>query len=503
MSILPADVLLRLDAVTIRRADGIVLHTINWQLRAGEQWAILGSTGSGKTSLLDTLAGRLPVWQGQLLHQTGLARDAVERVANDYQFDRNVAQSAQFYQQRFNADAAQTAPTVWEVLQQQVTPPGTVDRQSVTLPPLPYTNEWLTEVADRVQITLLLNRPLTSLSNGETRRALLARSLLRRPRVLLLDNPFGGLDTDSRRRLHGILDDISEQGTSLVLVTSPRELPACITHVLELSDGRISWQGQKADRPVAAAESPDALTDPTLLAEWQAAPSPHFERAIRMHRVSVSYGDKVVLDSIDWTVRRGEKWAVLGPNGSGKSTLLSLITADHPQSYRNQYELFDRKRGTGESIWDIKRKIGFVSPELQLYFARDQPVWNVLASGLFDTAGLFRKLTPEQAGQTEFMLNLLRIQSLRTKRLQQLSTGEQRWVLLGRALVKNPPLLVLDEPCQNLDPAHINRFRDLIDELCTTPDRTLLYVTHYAEEIPRCVTQVLRLSNGRGYVEPA
>lgn len=211
--------------------------------------------------------------------------------------------------------------------------------------------------------------------------------------------------------------------------------------------------------------------------------------------------DGIVLQHIDWTVRRGEKWAVLGPNGSGKSTLLSLITGDHPQSYRNHYELFDRKRGTGESIWDIKRNIGFVSPELHLYFARDQSVWNVVASGLFDTAGLFRKLTPEQTTQTEWMLERLGITSLRTKRLYQLSAGAQRWALLGRALVKNPPLLVLDEPCQNLDRAHTDQFRDLVDELCEAPDRTLLYVTHYAEEIPRCVTQVLRLTEGRGHVE--
>ena len=497
---MPVDALLRLNDVTIRRPDGIVLQHIDWTVNAGEQWAILGATGSGKTSLLDALMGQLPVWHGQLTYP-GVARDGLERVANDYHFDRNVALSAQFYQQRFNADAAQLAPTVWEVLQQQVAPPGTIDRQSVALPPLPYTADWLAAVAEQTQITPLLNRPLTSLSNGETRRALLARSLLRRPRVLLLDNPFGGLDADSRSRLHHILNRISADGTALILVTTPRELPDCITHVLHLADGQIDWQGRRIDWLSPADTLPGFATDPAILARWQAAPAPFFERAVRMENVTVRYGDKPVLDSIDWTVRRGEKWAVLGPNGSGKSTLLSLITGDHPQSYRNHYALFDRQRGTGESIWDIKRNIGFVSPELHLYFARDQSVWNVVASGLFDTAGLFRKLTPEQTAQTEFMLDLLGIGSLRTKRLYQLSTGEQRWVLLGRALVKNPPLLVLDEPCQNLDPAHISQFRDLIDTLCEGPDRTLLYVTHYAEEIPRCVTRLLRLTEGKGHVD--
>ncbi|GAB3938371.1 ATP-binding cassette domain-containing protein [Larkinella terrae] len=494
------DPLLSLQNATVRRPTGLVLQHLNWSLKPGEHWAVLGPTSSGKSSFLDTLGGRLPVLSGHYIHPPGQLRNVVEQVANDYQFDRQVASSARYYQQRFNADSAEESPTVWEVLQHRIKPTGTVNENSVELPPPAYSEEWLAEVAGWVHIIHLLDRHLTSLSNGETRRTLLARSLLRQPRVLLLDNPFGGLDTSSRERLHGILNRIAAEGTTLVLVTTPREIPACITHVLELSDGQISWQGPKAEMPTLPDPAPETLTDPALLARWLNTSAIPFNFAVRMQQVTVSYGEKMVLDSINWEVRRGEKWAVLGPNGSGKSTLLSLITADNPQSYRNQYELFDRKRGSGESIWDIKRNIGFVSPELHLYFPREQPVWKVVASGLFDTAGLFRKLTPEQTDQVEFMLNLLRIQHLREKRLAQLSTGEQRWVLLARALTKNPPLLVLDEPCQNLDPPHIARFRDLVDELCQTSERTLLYVSHYAEEIPACVTRVLRLEMGKGTI---
>ncbi|WP_229311411.1 ATP-binding cassette domain-containing protein [Larkinella rosea] len=498
MSIVP---LLTLQNATVRRPTGLVLQHIDWTLKTGEHWAVLGPTSSGKSSFLDTLSGRLPVSGGHYTHPVGVLRDMVEQVANDYQFDRQVASSARYYQQRFNADSAGESPTVWEVLQHRIKPTGTVNEHSVSLPPPAYSEEWLAEVAGWVHITHLLDRHLTSLSNGETRRTLLARSLLRRPKILLLDNPFGGLDTSSRERLHGILNRIAAEDTTLVLVTTPRELPDCITHVVELTDGQISWQGARDERPSGPESAPETLTDPTLLQRWLNTSAIPFEYAVRMQDVTVSYGEKVVLDSIDWAVRRGEKWAVLGPNGSGKSTLLSLITADNPQSYRNDFVLFDRKRGTGESIWDIKRNIGFVSPELHLYFPREQPVWKVVASGLFDTAGLFRKLTTEQADQLNFMLDLLRIQHLRDKRLAQLSTGEQRWVLLARALTKNPPLLVLDEPCQNLDPPHIARFRDLVDELCQSSERTLLYVSHYAEEIPACVTQVLRLDAGKGTIE--
>ncbi|WP_234734334.1 ATP-binding cassette domain-containing protein [Tellurirhabdus bombi] len=495
---MPATPLLQLENAIIRRPTGTVLQNITWTLQAGQNWAILGATGSGKSSFLEALAGNLPVYSGQFQHPTGPLRQVVERVATDYSFDRNVAAAAQFYQQRYTSDTAAEAPTVWEVLQNQVRPYGTLDAESITLPPLAYDETWLAEIADWVQISHLLDRRLTSLSNGETRRTLLARSLLRRPAVLLLDNPFGGLDTASRARLHAILNRVATTGTALILVTTPREIPDCITHVLELTDGSISWQGPKTEMPALTESTPESLTDPSLLPRWLSNLPTSFEATIRMRNVTIRYGDKTVLDNLTWEVLRGQKWAVLGPNGSGKSTLLSLITADNPQGYRNDYDLFDRKRGTGESIWDIKRNIGFVSPELHLYFPREQPVWKVVASGLFDTAGLFRKLTMEQAESTDFVLSLLRIQSLRDKRLEQLSTGQQRWVLLARALVKNPPLLILDEPCQGLDPAHIARFRDLVDELCQSSERTLLYVSHYPEEIPRCVTQVLRLEAGKG-----
>lgn len=494
--------MLFLHNVSVRRPTGPVLHTLNWHLEPGQHWAILGPTGSGKTSFLDTLAGHLPILSGQYQHPSGRIRDLVERVANDYRFDRNVSAAAQFYQQRFNADTAAEAPTVWEVLQEQIRPVGTIDAESVPLPPPKYPENWLLDVASWTQITHLLDRRLTSLSNGETRRTLLTRSLLRRPAVLLVDNPFTGLDTNSRQRLHSILDRIAAEGTSLVIATTNRDIPSCISHVLVLDNGHTTYCGPRANAPLSIEEEHEPLTDPQRLQQWQETPPVTlFANALNMRNVTVSYGDNVVLNSLNWCVEKGDKWAVLGPNGSGKSTLLSLITADNPQAYRNDYDLFDRRRGRGESIWDIKRNIGFVSPELHLYFPREQPVWKVVASGLFDTTGLFRKLTPEQLDQTNFALDLLRIQPLRDKRLADLSTGQQRWVLLARALIKNPPLLVLDEPCQGLDLTHTARFRDLVDELCQTPDRTLLYVSHYADEIPRCVTKVLRLEKGNGNIE--
>ncbi|MCY7352465.1 MAG: ATP-binding cassette domain-containing protein [Cytophagaceae bacterium] len=489
-----SEILIDLQNASIRRPEAIALQNVNWTLRTGEHWAILGKNGCGKSSFLQALAGKLSVIGGTFHHPVGALSEAVELLPKDFSFNRIVASAAQFYQQRFNSYASDEVPTVREVLQNQMRPVGTISEASVALAPAQYGEDWLTEVADWVNITHLLDRRLTSLSNGETRRTLLARSLLKRPRILLLDNPFVGLDVASRQRLHETLNRISANVT-LVLVTTPDEVPACVTHILELPAARIFLAASREQAPPPAAI--DSGIDPVLLRRFGQNPIPSdFENAVKMRRVSVKYGAVRVLDSITWTVKRGEKWAVLGPNGSGKSTLLSLITADNPQGYANDFDLFDRQRGTGESIWDIKQKIGFVSPELHLYFPQELPVWKVVASGLFDTAGLFRKLTDEQTNRLELILGLLKLAELREKRFGQLSTGQQRWALLGRALVKNPPLLILDEPGQGLDAEHVSRFRDLVDELCQHTDRTLLYVSHYAGEIPRCVTKTLRLDAG-------
>lgn len=487
--------LLQLIDATLRRPNKFTLTDLNWTLQTGQHWAIMGPSGSGKSLFLDAIAGRIPLSNGQFLHPVGSLKTQVELVARDYTFDWRIAGATQFYQQRFNTQTAEDAPTVRDLLQNQVRPVGTIDPASVPLPPPAYPTEWLAEVADQMRIGHLLDRRLTSLSNGETRRTLLARSLLKRPRVLLLDNPFSGLDTESRTQLHTTINRVAQTGVSFVMVVDERDLPACITNRLVLE---IPVAETQLDSPAISEEShpfPGAIgeepahTRPT---------SPPFTNAVRMRNVTVRYGAKTVLDNINWTVRRGEKWALLGPNGSGKSTLLSLITADNPQAYANDFELFDRKRGTGESIWSIKQKIGYVSPELHLYFPRQTRVWDVIASGLFDTMGLFRKLNPAQVALVENQLHQLDLWTLRNQPLATLSAGQQRWALLGRALIKNPPLLVLDEPTQGLDATHTEQFRQLIDQCCTVrPDQTLIYVTHYPAELPNAIDHTLRLADGR------
>jgi molybdate transport system ATP-binding protein len=193
----------------------------------------------------------------------------------------------------------------------------------------------------------------------------------------------------------------------------------------------------------------------------------------------------------------GEKWALLGPNGSGKSTLLSLINGDNPQAYANDITLFDRKKGSGESIWEIKRQIGYVSPELHAYFPKSATCFEAVVSGFGDTTRLQREPTPVEAAVASTYLQLLDMEILRDFPLRQLSAGEVRLVLVARALVKWPPLLILDEPCQGLDEQYKRRIKNLLEITGSYPHQTMIYVTHYPDEIPDCVDKVLRLREGR------
>ena len=216
-----------------------------------------------------------------------------------------------------------------------------------------------------------------------------------------------------------------------------------------------------------------------------------------MIKVNIAYNGIEILSNFNWSVKKGERWCVTGPNGAGKSTLLSLISADNPQAYANDIYLFDRKRGTGESIWDIKKNIGYVSPELHLFFDLGVTCQEAVASGLFDTIGLFRKPGPTETSIVLEWMEILGISSIKDKRLNQLSLGEQRLVMLTRALVKSPPLLILDEPCQGLDAQQTARFKNTIDLICQSTSTTLIYVSHYSQDIPSCITHHLQLNAGK------
>ena len=186
-------------------------------------------------------------------------------------------------------------------------------------------------------------------------------------------------------------------------------------------------------------------------------------------------------------MRNGEHWALTGENGAGKSTLLSLVCADHPQAYANDIVLFDHRRGSGESIWDIKKNIGYISPEMHRSFLRDYPAIDIVASGMSDSIGLFRKATEDARQKAEFWMNIFGVAQYKDTSFLKLSSGEQRLVLLARTFIKDPSLLILDEPLHGLDLKNRRMVKDIIETFCQRKNKTLIMVTHYREEFPACI----------------
>lgn len=462
-----------------------LLQDVSFALQANEHLAITGASGSGKSMLAKVLAGQLFA-KGtlQITFDKQSARQPKAQLIEQRAQLKNLSNVSDFYyQQRFNSFESADALTVMQELQNAIA--NTRETQQKI-------ENWLSQLGMQHR----KDAPVIQLSSGEHKRFQLIKALIAPPQILILDSPFVGLDKTARKQLQHIINDTANNGTTIILLTDVHQIPSCITHIAVMENGAIiNFQPKKnidfeSDSKHSLHHQFNIDSLPSGNVEYG------FEHAVSMKNTTVAYGDKTILHNINWQVQRGEKWLLRGHNGAGKSTLLSLINGDNPQAYKNEIYLFDKRRGTGESIWDIKQKIGYVSPELHAFFDRSTNCYNAIASGFFDTIGLFKKLTQEQHNIVKKWLDCLNLTSIQNKLLTHLSAGNQRLTLLARALVKDPPLLILDEPCQGLDDEQKENFVTLVNALCKHLDKTLIYVSHYENEIPPCIDHVLELKNG-------
>jgi molybdate transport system ATP-binding protein len=490
-----------INNATVRFLNNTLFKNLTFTINKGENWALVGPSGSGKSALLQTIAGRFNITGGSVTYHlengsdgkipvtggTSIKTKLIAIVEPRHHF-RNLSNTSDFYyQQRYNSSDSEDALTVKNYLNNIISEaPG---------------GYWtLPRVMLLLNLDYLQNKQLIKLSNGETKRLMLAAALLKNPVLLLLDNPLTGLDVKTRQEFNGIIRQITTSGINLIIATPPHEIPEAITHVAVLKDGAIIHETTRADfKPEHfidnISDSIDIAAIGTLLNPGK--PPVTYNHVVTMKNVHIQYGDKVVLDNVNWEIKTGDRWALLGPNGAGKSTLLSLINGDNPQAYANHIVLFDKKRGTGESIWDIKKKIGFVSPELHQYFATDNSCLQVVESGYYDTLGLFRPSNPQMAAIALQWMKTLEIDQYARVLLKNIPASAQRLCLLARALIKNPALLIFDEPCQGMDDHQQLHFKNLVDTICKLSNVTLIYVTHYQHEIPGSVDKVLTLDKGK------
>ena len=417
--------------------------------------AIVGRNGSGKTQYIDQL-------------RKTLASDSVRYIAFSDSYGPNV--DSQYYLQlRWNQhDIDHETPTVGELLQRAYLLAGddTEERQQMK-----------EQLYRMFHMDGLLDKYIITLSSGELRKFQLTKTLFANPRTLIIDNPFIGLDAETRDQLKELLLMLAkERDMEIVLVIAKSDdLPEFISEVVEFGDG--------SDAHVLTPVQREAILSlPYHDNDYDC------QRVVDMKHVSIRYGERTILKDLDWTVMNGERWALLGQNGSGKSTLLSLICADNPQSYACDITLFDRPRGSGESIWDIKKHIGYVSPEMHRSYKRNLPSIRIVASGMMDSIGLYAVPNEQDYDRCRWWMNIFGIADLAERPFMQLSSGEQRLVLLARAFVKDPQLLILDEPLHGLDLWNRRLVKDVIETFCQRRNKTMIMVTHYQEELPAIIT---------------
>jgi len=491
---MPNPILIQLSSAQVHFRGENLGEGLHFTWKQGEHWAVYGDSGKSLTGLLETLLGKTLLSQGHLLTpfadeyvakqnlagQVHSFRDLIALVSQDYPIRNKAGLQNFYYQQRFNSADVHHTITVGSYLH--------------SIPAMrkgPWTPE---KVAQLLRLNHLLDASLLMLSNGETRRLSLAVGLLRQPLLYLMDQPLTGLDQESRAAFGDFLAACIHANIHVLLTTTSAEIPAQITHIAYLKDSEAlqTWNRTQYAPQIK----------PTPIHSWDLSPvlpilssyPVYSGSVVSLEGVSIRYGQTLILDKINWNIQSGERWRLKGKNGSGKSTLISLLIGENPQSYSQNFYLFGKKRGSGESIWELKKPIGFVAPELSRYFPRNQSLRKVILSGLFDTLGLFKSVTPEQEALAQTWMETFQLQDLKENYFFELSLAQQRWALLARALIKKPQLLILDEASQGLDEQQRELFKNTLQDLLLRLPATIIYVSHYEEDVPPCVNLELVLS---------
>lgn len=443
------------------------LQVAHWQLQDDDTWVVLGGNGSGKSTLARVLCGEQPLDEGTLSGRPAQVQwVSLERQQALYEreLDRDETDLTDIPDQGTTVSTLMAEVAPW--------------------------SGWHDRVVALLGMAPILDRGYRLLSSGEGRRVMLARALLVKPDLLILEEPFEGLDQASHAALMTALGRLAADGQRLLLLVGQRQdIPDWASHIALLDHGRIALAGDAdtirthpdwlAATELAQSAPPEL---PPRQSDFQLPGWPEDRPLVALKQGRVAYGDTLQFEGLDWALMPGEHTQIAGPNGCGKSTLLQLVTGDHPQCYANDLTVFGYRRGRGESIWDIKKHIGYVSNDLHRNYRVAGNVITAVISGLTDSIGLYQATGEKEADLAQRWLTVVGLGDKAQTSLRDLSTGEQRLVLIARALIKQPPLLILDEPTMGLD--DLNRFRVLavIERLLRDGPTTLLFVSHRQDE---------------------
>ena len=446
-------------------------------LRAGECWGVIGGNGSGKSLFAEALTGEAEL--------PGYVRQSALRkvICVSFEDEQSLLEREIYEDDSEFMDRIDHGRTTRELV-------GELANDEVDLD----------AIAEMMQLERFLDTGFRLLSTGERRRMMIARALAQAPDVLVLDEPYDGLDVDFKRHLEELIADLSVSMPLVLVVNRLSQLGDEITHIACLENRQLVMAGERETVEESSlwkqlqAMHVEMPPLPGVPPGHQAYASDVAVPIIDMRGVHVGYHEKPIIRGLDWKVMPGEYWKVSGPNGCGKSTLVNLVSGDHPQCYANDIHLFGQRRGQGESIWDIKRHMGLMSTALHQQYRVTVTVQTVLLSGFFDSIGVYRQPKPYQYALVDEWLEFLHMTDLKTELFQRLSFGQQRMLLIVRALVKRPHLLILDEPCQGLDPMNRALVIRLIERICERDLAQLLYISHDPEDHIACLTHELLFS---------
>ncbi|MDK9777311.1 MULTISPECIES: molybdate ABC transporter ATP-binding protein ModF [unclassified Vibrio] len=437
----------------------------NWHIEAGQSWGIFSSEGDIGSMLGDLLCGEITPESGELnvegwqIAQVSLSEQQrlleLEIERDDTDFLDRIDQGSSVYN------------LIFDVCQDDT---------------------FAQTVIEELDLSHLAESGVRVLSTGETRRVMLARALAAKPDLVLLDNPFTGLDVEHRASLAKYLQTLSQSVQILITFSRESDMPDWIDQVALFNGGKLdstmdkqSWDQHPIIAQIKSQSEKQSEEMMALIRQHQH--TTHFDNPIfELKSGKVEYTDKTIFTDLNWRIDKGQHWQVKGPNGCGKSTLLGLIFGDHPQCYSNDIHIFGKKRGSGESIWEIKQHIGMVSSALHLQYRVNCSALEVILSGFYDSIGLYSQPTKNQINIAKDWLTILHMSQYQKTSFKQLEYGQQRLLLIARAIVKQPTLLILDEPYQGLDYLGRMLVKNTLELIAKEKLSQLLYVSHYQED---------------------
>lgn len=477
---------IQLKSCSVRLNGQWGLKSLDWTMRSPQHWAILGPNGAGKTTFMRLIRGELHPAQGEHFGTRGRRKWDFGHGPDIGALDAraNIALlTADDHDAYIRDDRDLTA--------EEVVITGIDDTLALFGNPDERKRRRARNMLEQVGAAQFANRSILTLSRGQARLVLLARALVRNPAVLLLDEAFEGLDTTARRNLSTALETIAAKGVGLVLTSHyAQDLPDCVTHALVIENGTDKACGPARDILNTYSKQPASpLVDvPTARSSSDAPPW-----LVDMVDASIDRGGKRILSDINWRIAPGDRWVVCGENGSGKSTLTALAYGALRPSCGSTGWFGSHDRA---SIWDIRSRIGLVSPELQAGYRYNISALDLVASGFFSSVGLWDRANEAQLERATQCIEQVGLAGMEDRPVRNMSYGQLRRLIIARALVHDPDLLLLDEPCAGLDAASRREFIHVVDTLAQR-GVAYVFVTHRREEAPRTADKYLAVADGR------